>query len=192
MKFHAVAVTEKLCRRNKKRGKIFLFFSPKHVSNMSEWLKKNITTSDFQLPKTSEVFKLIFQCTSQMKFLHCNISKGKSASGVWGSPYHRLSLPEPSPESIPWRCVTMVQEGLDMENLIKPPLVHSVSYFNLGELGALLGGLSPRGDGTAPLSVTDRHYANHFNNCAWMENVHFKAIKRDRSVNCLATPGSTS
>jgi len=60
----------------------------------------------------------------------------------------------------------MVQEGLDMENLIKPPLVHSVSYFNLGELGALLGGLSPRGDGTAPLSVTDRHYANHFNNCA--------------------------
>jgi len=38
-------------------------------------------------------------------------------------------------------------------NLKKIPLIHSVSYFNLGWIGALFGGLSPpeppRGDGTA-------------------------------------------
>jgi len=32
---------------------------------------------------------------------------------------------------------------LDIENLIKIPLIYSVSYFHFGGLGALLGALSP-------------------------------------------------
>jgi len=42
--------------------------------------------------------------------------------------------------------------GLDIESLIKTPLICSVSYFNLGGLGALFEGTKPtktlRGDGT--------------------------------------------
>jgi len=33
--------------------------------------------------------------------------------------------------------------GLDTENLIKTPVIYSVSYFNLGGLALLFGGLSP-------------------------------------------------
>jgi len=42
--------------------------------------------------------------------------------------------------------------GLDIEKLIKPPMIYSVSYFDLEGLSTFLGGLSPpklpRGDGT--------------------------------------------
>jgi len=47
-----------------------------------------------------------------------------------------------------------VPGGLDIEKLIKPPMIYSVSYFNFGALNALFGELSPpklpRGDGTDP------------------------------------------
>jgi len=33
--------------------------------------------------------------------------------------------------------------SLDIENLIKIPVAYSVSYFHLGRLGTLFGGLSP-------------------------------------------------
>jgi len=35
-----------------------------------------------------------------------------------------------------------VPGGLDIENLIKSPLIYSDSYFDLGVLGTLFGGLS--------------------------------------------------
>jgi len=45
-----------------------------------------------------------------------------------------------------------VRGGLDIENFIKSPLIYSVSYFDLGGLGTLFGGVkptkAPRGDGT--------------------------------------------
>ena len=34
-------------------------------------------------------------------------------------------------------------KGLDIENLIKTSMIYSVSYFDLGEIGTLFGGLSP-------------------------------------------------
>jgi len=49
-------------------------------------------------------------------------------------------------------CFTFVPGGLDIENLIKSPMIHSVPYFDLRGLGTLFGGAkptkSPRGDGT--------------------------------------------
>jgi len=39
---------------------------------------------------------------------------------------------------------TFVPEGLDIENLIKSPMIYSASYFEFGGLGSLFGGrLSP-------------------------------------------------
>jgi len=50
--------------------------------------------------------------------------------------------PEPSPESHPLGGFMFVQGGLTL-NLTKMPLFYSISYFILGELGALFGGTSP-------------------------------------------------
>ena len=33
--------------------------------------------------------------------------------------------------------------GLDIEKLIKPPMIYSVLYFDLGELSTLFGGAKP-------------------------------------------------
>jgi len=41
------------------------------------------------------------------------------------------------------RGSTLVLGSLDIENLIKIPVAYSVSYFHLGRLGTLFGGLSP-------------------------------------------------
>jgi len=42
-----------------------------------------------------------------------------------------------------WRGFTFVPGGLDIENSMKSPLICSVSYSDLGELGTLFGGAKP-------------------------------------------------
>jgi len=64
---------------------------------------------------------------------------------------------EPSPKSFQWGGFAVLtlrlSGGFGIIKLTKTPLIYSVSYFNLGWLGALFEGLSPpkplRGDGTA-------------------------------------------
>jgi len=45
-----------------------------------------------------------------------------------------------------------VPGGLDIDKLIKPPVIHSISYFDLGEISTWFGGVkptkAPRGEGT--------------------------------------------
>jgi len=42
-----------------------------------------------------------------------------------------------------WEGFTFVPGRLDIEKLIKPPMIYSVSYFHLGGLVLCLGGISP-------------------------------------------------
>jgi len=50
------------------------------------------------------------------------------------------NVAELSPDSLHWGVLRLCR-GLDIENLIKTPLIYSVSYFNFWGLGALfLGG----------------------------------------------------
>ena len=37
----------------------------------------------------------------------------------------------------------VINRGLDIVKIDKTPLIYDDSYFNLGELGALFGGISP-------------------------------------------------
>ena len=60
--------------------------------------------------------------------------------------------------------------GLDIEKLIKPPMIYSVSYFDLGGFsiwgGAIFRASPPklaRGDGTA--TITCQSVAHNKNNC---------------------------
>jgi len=60
--------------------------------------------------------------------------------------------PEPSPESRQCGGFTLVKGGcLTSENLLKTPLIYSVSYFNWGDLEICLLVLSP----SKPPTVTD-------------------------------------
>ena len=42
-----------------------------------------------------------------------------------------------------WGCFVFVPWGLNIKNLIKPPMIYSVSYFDLGRIGTLFEGISP-------------------------------------------------
>jgi len=52
---------------------------------------------------------------------------------------------EQSPESLHLGGFTFVPRGLDVENLTKTPMIHSVPYYDLGGLSPPK---PPRGDGT--------------------------------------------
>ena len=61
---------------------------------------------------------------------------------------------------------TIVPGGLDIENFIKTPMIYSVSYFDLGGLSTLFGGISPpkppRGDKTGSTSTSFNAFNNYY------------------------------
>ena len=56
-----------------------------------------------------------------------------------------------------WGGFAFAPGGLDIEKLIKPPMIYSVSYFDLWGLSTLFGGdkptKAPRGDGNVLVSM---------------------------------------
>ena len=56
-------------------------------------------------------------------------------------------LPEPSPESVYLGGIYVCAGKLDIENLLKSPLICSISYFNLGAWGFVCSGEAHQSNG---------------------------------------------
>jgi len=70
------------------------------------------------------------------------VIRGKETKCIILLVYFMFPKAGPSPESLHYGCFTFVPGRLDIENLIKTPMICSVPYFGLGGLVFCLGGLS--------------------------------------------------
>jgi len=78
--------------------------------------------------------------------------------------------------------------GLDIENLIKTSMIYSVSYFDLGKIGTLFGGLSPPNPPVATGLIQRQMWYQYYVVCSSMYASQLRCDFRKAYIYSLAPP----